>query len=219
MTKQVIVDNLPDPANIQYVGSASATFTTNKPSVTIPASASVGDTVLLALSVNDNTRTFADPAGWTKLDAHVVKTMSTTVYAKTVAAGDPGSKVTFTLSAAAKSTITAAVYSGVDPALPILVSKASDVANTSTKQTPAVTAPADSWVISYWADKSSATTSWSTSEATTREMQCVVSSGRVCSLFADSGSAVTGSYGPKAASTDVATSTATMWSIVVQPAH
>jgi len=187
--------------------------------VTIPASASVGDTVLLALSINDSSRTFADPAGWTKVGANVVKTMSTTVYSKTVAAGEPGSKVTFTLSGAAKSSITAAVYSGVDPALPILVSNATDVANTAAKQTPAVTAPADSWVVSYWADKSSATTSWSTAQATTRQMQCVVTSGRICSLLADSGAPVTGAIAPKTATTDVATSTATMWSIILQPAH
>jgi hypothetical protein len=113
--------------------------------------------------------------------------------------------------------MTAAVYSGVDPAAPITFATATNVTNTTVRQTPAVTAPADSWVVSYWADKSSATTSWSTAAATTREAQCVVTSGRICSLLADSGAAVTGAYGPIAASTDVASSTATMWSIVLQP--
>jgi hypothetical protein len=170
------------------------------------------------MSLNSNTATFADPAGWTKLDTNVAKTMSTTVWSKTVAAGDPGSKVTVNLSAAVKSTITAAVYSGVDTTAPVSFTAATDVANTTTKLAPAVTAPADSWVISYWADKSSATTSWSTSAATARQAQCVVTSGRICSLFADSATPVTGPYGPIAASTDVPTSTATMWSIVLRPA-
>lgn len=218
-TKQVVVDDLPDTANVQYVASASASFGTVKPSVTIPAAASVGDTVLLALSVNSTTATVSDPAGWSKLGTNVAKTMGTTVWSKTVAAGDAGSKVTVNLSSAAKSTITTAVYSGVDPLVAITYAAATDVTNTTTKQAPAVTAPADAWVVSYWADKSSATTSWSTSAATSRETQCVVSSGRICSLFADSGGAVSGAYGPIAASTDVPTTTATMWSIVLPAEH
>ena len=67
MTKQVTVDDLPDPANIQYVGSSSAVSTaTSRPSPSRPR-ASVGDKVVLAVSINDNTRTFGDPTGVTGL--------------------------------------------------------------------------------------------------------------------------------------------------------
>ena len=75
------------------------------------------------MSINDNTtdlRCSDRVTGWSKLGTNVAKTMSTTVWTKTVAAGDPGKKVTVTLSGAAKSTITAAVYSGVDPAAPVV---------------------------------------------------------------------------------------------------
>lgn len=220
ITKQVSVDDLPDPANIQYIASAAAVTTGNKPAVTIPASASVGDKVVLALSVNSNTVTVSDPAvvtGWTKLGTNISKTMSTTIWAKTLVAGDAGKKPTVTLGAAAKATTTAAVYSGVDPAATVTFQNATDTANTATKQAPAVDAPADSWVVSYWADKSSTTNAWTTSAATGREAVCGASSGRICSLLGDSAGPVTGTYGPIAASTDAPTTTATMWSVVLRP--
>ena len=94
---------------------------------------------------------------------------------------------------------------------------ASSTSNVTGRPAPAVTVPAGSWVVSHWADKSGTTTTWSTSEATTRQAICAVGTGRVCSLLADSGGPVAGSYGPITASTDLASNKAVMWSVVLAP--
>jgi PKD repeat protein len=220
VTKQVAVEEDVPTGDVTYVGSAIATSGAANPSVRVPASVAAGDRLLLVLSLNSDTRTFTDPTGvtgWTKLDTVVAKTMSTTVWTKVASAGDADALVSVALSGAAKSTLTVAGYAGAEAAAPAFA-VASDVTNTSTRQAPAVTVPAGSWVASYWADKSSTTTAWSADPSVvSRAAGCASSSGRVCSLLADSGTGVSGAYGPISASTDAPSSTATMWSIVLVP--
>ena len=215
VTHQVTVDGLP-PA-IGFVGSAAATSSTSQPGVVVPTTVASTDRLLLALTVNSTTPTFGDPAGWTRLGTAVAKTMSTTVWTKAAGAADSGTTVRVPLSAAAKSTLTVAAYRGAGSGLPTFAS-ATLVTSATARQTPAVTAPAGAWVVSHWADKSSTTTAWSTAGATSRQALCASGSGRVCSLLADSGAPVSGLYGPITASTDTASSTATMWSVVLTPA-
>ena len=62
-----------------------------------------------------------------------------------------------TLDAAAKYTMTVAVYSGVRPGALVHADFAETVSQAG-HATPLVDAPAGSWVVSYWADKSAATT-------------------------------------------------------------
>ena len=69
---------------------------------------------MLVLSLNDATRERRDPdqgvTGWTLVDTATSGTMQTIVYTKVAAAGDGGKTVRFTLDAAAKYTLTVAVY-------------------------------------------------------------------------------------------------------------
>ncbi|MFT3871420.1 MAG: PKD domain-containing protein [Nocardioides sp.] len=205
----------PDPS-IDFVGSAATASSNAKPSVVVPAAVDPGDRLLLVMSVNATGPTFSDPAGWTRLDTVVAKTMSTTVWTKAAVSADRGSTVQVPLGAAAKATLTVAAYRGVGAATPTF-STATQLTNATARQTPAVDAPAGSWVVSHWADKSGTTSAWSTTGATARQAICAEGSGRTCSLLADSGAPVSGSYGPIAASTDAASSTATMWSVVLAP--
>ena len=131
--------------------------------------------------------------GWTQLDSVVAGDMRTVFWTKVVQAGDPGTQVTVPLSGTAKYTLTVAAYTGVDPTPGLTFARAADTANHANRVTPAVTAPEGAWVVSYWADKSSTTTAWTPAGSVTgRQMLCGADGGRICSLFADSGSAVAG---------------------------
>ena len=95
--------------------------------------------------------------GWTVLDTTTSGTMQTRVYTKIATAADANKRVTVTLDAAAKYTMTVADYSGVRPGRLVYADFAETVIRAG-HPTPTVDAPAGSWVVSYWADKSAATT-------------------------------------------------------------
>jgi len=221
VTHTVEVEAPPATGDISYVASSVGTSSTANPSVVLPGAASAGDRAVLVFSINSTDRTFTGPSGggWTLLDTNVAKTMATTVWTKTLQAGDAGTTVTVPLSGSAKSTLTAAVYSGVDPTTTPAFARAASTTDATTRTTPQVTAPTGSWVISYWADKSSTTTEWTTgAPVASRQAACAPTSGRICSLLADTGGQVSRGYGGIAASTGAPSGSATMWSIVLTPA-
>ena len=149
---------------------------------------------MLALSVNNLTRTFTAPTGvtgWTKLDTVVADTMSTTVWTKVAQAGDPGASVRVPMSGTAKYTLTTAAYSEVDSTPALAFTAEADLTEHAVRSTPLVNAPPGSWLVSYWADKSSTTTAWTPEAAvTTRRASCAADGGRICSALADSAGAV-----------------------------
>ncbi len=124
------------------------------------------------------------------------------------------------MSGSAKYTVSVAAYSGVDQTASLPFASAADTVNHAARQAPGVTAPAGSWVVSYWADKSSTTTLWTADGATTgRQVVCGADAGRVCSLLADSGQVVPA--GPRAgavATTNASSTKATAWSTALPPA-
>ena len=216
-----VVDGSAD-SPVRYVASASVAANTNKPTVTVPAAAAVGDRLLLALSSNNLSSTFTAPTGvtgWTLLDTATANTMATTVWTKVVAPGDPGKSVSVPLSGVAKYTLTVADYTGTDPTSPVTFSRSVNTSTVSSRPTPVVTAPPGAWVVSYWADKSSTTTAWTpSSSVTSRSATCGADGGRICSALADSGGVVpAGSYGGITATTGTASAMATMWSVVLAP--
>jgi PKD repeat protein len=190
------------------------------PNVTTPTSVAAGDRLVMALSVNASNRVMSTPTGvtgWTVLDTTTSGTMQTRVYTKIAGAEDAGKRVTVTLDAAAKYTMTVAGYSGVRAGSLVRADLAETV-NRAGHATPTVNAPAGSWVVSYWADKSAATTAFTLPGSVTgRHALCGTGTGHVCSSFADSGGAVpTGEYGGLVATADTANATATTWSIVLR---
>ena len=117
--------------------------------------------------------------------------------------------------------MTIASYSG-DMLAP-QVAKASETVVRADHTTPTIEAGDGDWALSYWADKSSATTAISAPGAVThRQGICGTSTGRVCSELADSNGPLTaGTYGGLVGTADAASSNATMWTILlrqVQPA-
>ncbi|MGD9958239.1 PKD domain-containing protein [Nocardioides sp.] len=220
VTHSVVVQEAPVPSAVAYVGSAISVASNAAPAVVVPPAANPGDRLVLALSLNSTARTFTGPsgAGWTLLDNVVAGDMRTVVWTKEVQVGDAGTSVSVPLNGAAKYTATIAAYAGVST--PLVFASAADTVNHTARTTPTLTAPQGAWLISYWADKSSATTAWTTpAEVTARQSACGADTGRICSAFADSGGVVpSGPAGGVTASTDVASSKATTWSIVLPPA-
>jgi len=222
VTLTVAVQDEPVESQIAFVGSAAAQANNTTPRVTVPATASAGDRLVLVLSLNNSTRTVSPPtgvAGWTQLDSVVAGDMRTVLWTKVLQEGDAGTQLTVPLSGSAKYTVTVAAYSGVDASPSLTFAGAADTVNHAARQTPAVTAPAGAWVISYWADKSSTTTVWTPDGPVTgREMLCGADAGRICSLLADSGQVVpAGPGGGVVATTNAASTKATTWSIVLPP--
>jgi PKD repeat protein len=222
VTHSVEVDDEVYESPVDYVGSAVTAGSSATPSVVVPAGAAVGDRLLLALSLNNTTRTFTGPSGvtgWTQLDNVVADDMRTVFWTKVAQAGDPGATVAVPLSGSAKYTATVAAYTGVVTSTPVFA-RAVDTANHTARVTPAVTAPEGAWVVSYWADKSSTTTAWTPqASVTSRQGACSADSGRICSAFADSGDVVpAGPNGGITATTNAPSSKATTWSIVLAPA-
>ncbi len=175
----------------------------------------------MVLSLNDTGRTVGTTTGvtgWTLVDSAVSGTMQTNVYTKTASVGDGGRTVRFAMDAAAKYTLTVASYSG-DMLAPEFA-KASETVLRAGHTTPTLGAAAGDWAISYWADKSSATTAFTLpAEVTQRQAICSANAGHVCSALADSAAGVpAGTYGGLTATADAQSANATMWTIVLHQA-
>jgi hypothetical protein len=112
-----------------------------------------------------------------------------------------------------------AAYTGTATTTAVDFASATLVATATSRRTPTVDAALGDWVVSYWADKSSTTTAWTPSgEVSTRSTVCAADAGRVCSALADSGEPLPPApYGNIEATTNAASSSATMWSFVLKP--
>lgn len=210
----------PAPSTVSYVGGAVSQGNASTPNVTTPSTVLDGHRMILLLTVNSSSRVLAEPAGvtgWTVLGTTTSGSMMTRAYTKIAGTGDAGKKVTVTLDAAAKYTMTVADYSGARAGALIRADLAETV-NRTGHPTPEIEAPAGAWVVSYWADKSSATTSFALPDTVLgRQAACATGTGRVCSALADSNGAVpTGHQDGIVASADSANATATTWSIVLR---
>lgn len=84
-------------------------------SVTVPATAQVGDEALCIIQTNNTPTMSSAPAGWALLaSGPQTDTIGNTwLYRKTIAAGEPGTAATWTLSATARPVATMTVLSGV----------------------------------------------------------------------------------------------------------
>ncbi|MEQ6902674.1 PKD domain-containing protein [Nocardioides sp. YIM 152588] len=223
VTETITVPEPPAADPLAFVDSVAIEANNNGPNVDVPATASVGDRLVMALSINKDDREISDPTGvtgWTLLDNVAASDMRTAIWTKVVEEGDPGTRVQIPMDSNAKHTLTVAVYSGVDATPALTFAATPDTAKHVNRVTPAVPVPEGAWVVSYWADKSSSTTSWTPVSAVTgREMLCGDNSGRICSLLADSGGPLTGApYSGATAATDDTSGKATAWSIVLPPA-
>jgi PKD repeat protein len=190
---------------------------TTSVSLTVPASAQARDGLVLVLSTN-STVTGTAPDGWTLVGTQSASpSLTTQVFSRVATATDAGTAVTVQLSGTAKVTAQLLAYAGTSKKGPIAsLAGASDVAGTA-HTTPQVAAPADGYVVSVWADKSSsARTFTAPAGVTTRVNAAGVGNGDVATLVADPGHPVpAGSEGHLTATVGTASNRATMLTVVL----
>jgi PKD repeat protein len=206
---------------IAFVGSTGNQGNVATPNTLVPAGTAAGHRMVMVLSINNTTSVvtgFTGVTGWSLLDSTTSGTMTTFVWTKVAAAADVGKTARVTLDTAAKYTLTLASYSG-DMLAP-QVAKASETVLQAGHTSPTLDAAAGDWALSYWADKSSATTVYTLpGTVTQRQANCATSTGRICSVLADSGAGVpAGTYGGLTATADASSANATMWTILLKQA-
>jgi PKD repeat protein len=221
------------PTTINYRDSVSVDGGNGQHvNIQVPASVQSGDLMLLFVS-NGNTRTADTPSGWTQLGSRSDAELVTQVFYRFAGAGSAGSPVSSTLrdgvgnAAAAPVVASLVAYSGVN-ASPVSTSASTDEASSALvtdHTTPGVSVPADgAWVLSYWADRTSAangaipTTAWTPpgSQVLRADEFSSNSDSRVSSLLTDDGGPVlSGARNGLTASADAASRKATMWTIVL----
>ena len=206
-------------SNIGYVGGAAAPGGNVKTkTVTIPPSATVGNTALLFWTSNtaDSWSGPTGVTGWTTVGTYTNSTLVTTVYSKTLAASDPGSQVSFSSSGYHHAALEVAVYSGVSQTNPVGPFAQALDTNSASHTTPAAQSGAGDWVVSFWADRSTATRTYTlpsgvVSRASSTDSGTLTDQAEV----ADSGAPVAGPAGNLTATTDAATNRSIAWTLIL----
>ncbi len=206
---------------IGFRASAQASFNQTTARVTIPSTVQASDGMLLFVSVNANVTVTTPPAGWTLEGSQTSGTdMKTFLYSRVAVANDAGKNAAVTFSATAKASLNLVAYDGTAADPVATFASAGETTSRSTHTTPASTvATAGSYVVSYWADKSSATTTAWTLPAgqTQRSTAAGTGSGRVSAVVSDPNApSGTGATTPRTATGGGATAKATMWTVVLQ---
>jgi len=206
----------PPPATpIAFRAAAGKTGNTTTASVTVPTAVRAGDTMVLVVSINRET-TISTPAGWAVVgdQSGPRNELQTRVLTKVATATDAGRAVRMTLGAAAKFDVSLAAYSGVDPADPVSASaSASETVNRAQHTTPAVpAATGGNWLLSYWTDKTTGSTGWTTPAGQAVRTSVVgTGTGRVNAVLTDA----VGGAGGVTATSAAASSKAVTWSLVL----
>ena len=189
--------------------------------MTTPTTVSAGDRLVMALTVNSSGRVLSDPTGitgWTVLSTTTSGSMQTRIYTKVADAADANKKVTVTLDAAAKYTMTVAAYSGVRTKAPVDGRLAETV--THTGHAPRRSTPAGTFVASYWADKSTPTTGFTLPGRVTgrsRGLRRPAPSTSAARSRTPAGAVPTGQYAGLVATADAASNNGDECTIMMRP--
>jgi PKD repeat protein len=216
---QVSVSAPPAVAGITYVDSRAKVSDSRTARVRVPAAVEDGNRLILVLSTNRGMPVVSNPTGWTRLGTVQAKSMKTVAWASSASASSAGTQVLVGLAQRAKSTLMVSAYAGDDATTWPAIRLGKDLTTTQARSTLNANVSAGSWVLSYWADKSTDTTAWTPDDTTTRQATCGTGSNHVCALLTDSARpTAAGVYGGIAAQTDAPSSLATLLTIVLRPA-
>ncbi len=222
ITRDVTVSATPPPPpTLNFVGGTRTNASTKLAKVTVPSDVQGGDGLLLFLSVNSTSRPATDPPGWSVVGQQVTGSQVTRVLSRVAADGDAGATIQVPISGgAAKVALEVLAYRGVTGAGFATATSAGQLA-TGTHTTPAGEVIAEgSWVVSYWVDKSSGTTtSWTPpAGVSVRGTTFGSAGGALSTLSADSGGdQPVGPCGGLVANANSAAGTAITWTVVVRP--
>ena len=221
-SRPLTVSSVANPIAFVAADESNANALTH--TVTVPPSVSPGDGLLLFFTQNTTTPPSSGPSGvtgWSLVRTDVGSTYATRVWQKVAAAGDAGRDVTIGLSAYTKAGMTVAAYSGTSATAPIAAfGSAQETVTRASHTTPVVNnTTTGAWRVSYWADKSSSTTSWTAPAGeSVRSTSAGTPSGHITTLLTDSNGPVpTGPQGGLTATANSATPTANMWTIMLAP--
>ena len=205
-------------AALAYVAANSTNGNRTVHAVQVPAGVQAGDALLLFFTGNLETVTISGPAGWTGVHAVSPSGVAGRLWSKVATGSDGGSTVTVTSSAITKSDLTVAAYRGT-AASPIGASAVKvDTATATSHTTPtvSVTDPGG-WLVSYWADKSSSTTAWTTPAGqSVRSGSTGTGGGHITSVLTDGNGPVSpGTRGGLTATTNAPGSRAVMFTVLL----
>ena len=215
----------PAHSNISFVGRVTSTGNKTRHSLTVPSTVRAGDAMILLFSQNTAATTTGPRGGvtgWTSLGTSTGGFAKSQVWRKVASSADPGKGIRIDLSAMSKASMVLLVYRGTNAANPVqtVVSNAPTVSSAQ-RTTPTVSVVgAGRWVVSYWMHGDSRSTSLSVPAGVTSRAALTQSGGgRVTTLTADSGGPVPGgtTYGGNTATAQSASTTASVWTIVLIP--
>ncbi|WP_237706793.1 PKD domain-containing protein [Kribbella flavida] len=206
---------------VTFVGASAVNLNSNAFNVTVPAATPAGALMLLFFADNDPAPAITGPAGWTQVQTASSTNQNARVWRRTATAADAGTTVGVATSSLTKANATLVVYSGVSGTTPVAAATAaSETLVQNTHTTPPVSSTVTgARLVSYWGEKSSATTVLTPPTGlTVRSATTGSGSGRITSLAGDSGPFGPGTLGGLTATADSASARALMFSVVVAPA-
>ena len=203
--------------SVAFRASSSANGVGTNASVIVPAAVQAGDQLVLFVTSNVDT-SITTPAGWTLLGTQVDGTpdVRSWVFTRTASAGLGGTSVAATLgSSASKSSRILLAYSGASA--PTLAVSAVAGPSTTAHATPSVEVAADdSFVVSYWSDKSAGNAGWTLPGSVTgRQSSLGSGSGQITAAAGDSGPLDAGSWPGATATSSVSSAKSIEWSVVI----
>ncbi len=212
----------PAPATVEVVGTDTLNQNATDFTVRVPTTAEAGDLLLLFASENNTTPLVGPGAGWTQLGRQTDGSHATTVWSRVATAADAGGPVTLDAEGVwTKAALTLAVYRGVDATDPLAaVAAAPEPGSTAAHTTPTATSADPVHRVSYWSDKTSATTGWTAPAGETVQATTTGGGGgRIGSLLTDHPDPQpAGTHGALTATATSAANKATMWTLLLRPA-
>jgi hypothetical protein len=189
----------------------------------VPPATTTGDALLLFATVNVTAAAVTGPSGvpgWTPLANFVTGSQRTLVWEATAGPGAAGDPVTLQFDRYTKVVVQLMAYGGTSATDPVAaVAVRSDTSFSTSHTSPTVTvADSGSWLVSYWADKSSSTTSWTPpATVTERSDGYGTGSGYVSALVGDTAGPVPTGPAAGLVATTNASSLAASVSVVLRP--
>lgn len=177
-------------AAVTFVGGSTTATTGSSVRADVPVTVAAGDTLLLFASANRADTVIGTPAGWQRVGEQQDESLLTVVFSATATTNQPRPVVTSSIRA--KLDLQLLAYRGTGGVSSIAT--AAETITRATHTTPTIgSVDTDSRTVSFWADKSSSTTSWTTGSGLERRLESIgAGSGRITSVTADARSSAGG---------------------------
>ena len=222
-SQQVTVPSQTTAGPVTFRAASQSNTNSTAPAVVVPASAQVGDGMLLFATVNNTDGAVSSPTGvtgWQLVGSKSQDTIQVFLWARRVQTGDAGKTVTVPISLLSKTALQLVVYQGVTgPNWLAAQASTVDLSATTQHTTPQLQAPSSgSTLVSYWAEKISASDTWTVAPPQVIRSTTVGSGGgAINSALSDTGPVAAGTTGGVTATAGLAAGKVAMWSVVLQP--